>query len=89
MVLDFPCFGHAACELEVNQLYSCLLGAVHLELDLECLSASIYQCEGRARHPEGHSRGPELKRSLVPVTVGSWATFTRVGRRMSAPTCSS
>ena len=46
MVLDFPCFGHAACELEVNQLYSCLLGAVHLELDLECLSASIYQCEG-------------------------------------------
>ena len=29
-----------ACELEVNQLYSCLLGAVHLELDLECLSAS-------------------------------------------------
>ena len=89
MVLDFPCFGHAACELEVNQLYSCLLGAVHLELDLECLSASIYQCEGRARHPEGHSRGPELKRSLVPVTVGSWATFTRVGRRMPRPSISS
>ena len=89
MVLDFPCFGHAACELEVNQLYSCLLGAVHLELDLECLSASIYQCEGRARRPEGHSRGPELKRSLAPVTVGSWATFTRVGRRMPRPSISS
>ena len=88
MVLDFSVFRARGLRARSQSAVLLFAWRCPLGVGFGVLSASIYQCEGRARHPEGHSRGPELKRSLVPVTVGSWATFTRVGRRMSAPTCS-